>query len=94
MLMKAFELAVDNIIKFGDTDVFPFPIENRLLFDKRVEIINLLNDIHSNFDHYIKNIPPQFENMLAPAGYTGFRWTTQIDPIMNQKVKRMYLLYH
>ena len=80
-LDKAFELAVDNIIKFGDTDVFPFPIETRIMIDKRSEVINLIKDIHANFNDYINSIPPQFENMLAPAGYTGFRWATQIDPI-------------
>ncbi|NBK98524.1 MAG: RNA-directed DNA polymerase [Erysipelotrichia bacterium] len=82
-LIKAFELAIDNIIKFGDTDVFPFPIESRIIFDKRSDVLKLLENIHTNFEHYIKYTPPQFENMLAPSGYTGFRWATQIDPIWN-----------
>lgn len=82
-LLDSFEFAVDNIIKFGDTDVFPFPIENRMLFDRRSEAINLLTDIYRRFDYYVNNVSPQFENMLAPSGYTGFRWATQIDPIWN-----------
>lgn len=82
-LLDSFEFAVDNIIKFGDTDVFPFPIENRMLFDRRSEAINLLTDMYQRFDHYVNNVSPQFENMLAPSGYTGFRWATQIDPIWN-----------
>lgn len=82
-LSKAFGLAIDNITKFGDTDVFPFPIENPITYDKRSDVLKLLNDMHKNFENYIKNTPPQFENMLAPCGYTGFRWATQIDPIWN-----------
>lgn len=80
-LSNAFELAVDNIVKFGDTDVFPFPIETRMLFDRRTDAIELVKDIHKKFEHYINNASPQFENMLVPSGYTGFRWATQIDPI-------------
>lgn len=38
-MKKFFEFAVDNIIKFGDTDIFPFPIENHLFFDLRDETI-------------------------------------------------------
>jgi hypothetical protein len=75
--------AIDNITRYGDTDVFPLPIENHLLYDKRTEIIALLRQINGDVDEWINKYPPVFENMLAPVGYTGFRWATQIDPVWN-----------
>lgn len=40
--MKAyFERALDNIIRHGDTDIFPFPFENFLFFDNRNEVLDL-----------------------------------------------------
>lgn len=82
-IKNALELAVDNIIKFGDTDVFPYPIENRIFYDSKPEILKLLHDMYNKFDDHIQDTPPLFENMLAAAGYNGFRWVTQIDPIWN-----------
>jgi hypothetical protein len=51
MLPKtAFDLAVRNIDAHGDTDIFPFPIENYVLRDKRDDVVNLLRQAHSYFD--------------------------------------------
>ena len=82
-MQNAFNAAIDNITSFGDTDVFPLPVENHLLFDKKAEVIELLKSIHAELDQWLVDYPPVFENMLAPVGYTGFRWATQIDPIWN-----------
>ncbi|MDQ7096848.1 RNA-directed DNA polymerase [Desulfosporosinus sp. PR] len=82
-MKKYFEFALDNIVKFGDTDIFPFPIENHLFYDKRTEAVDLLLEMYANFGTYINDVSPMFDNMLAAAGYTGFRWATQIDPIWN-----------
>src|SRR5215831_7363034 len=75
--------AVDNIIRFGDTDIFPFPIENCIFFDKKSAIVDLLLDIHDNFRERLSGFPPAHEGALAPASYTGFRWETQLDPLWN-----------
>lgn len=80
---KYFEAALDNIIAFGDTDIFPYPIENHIFFDVRSKVTSLLLDIHGNFDDFFTNNSPINENALSPVGYTGFRWATQIDPIWN-----------
>lgn len=77
------ELALGNITKYGDTDVFPFPLENHIFFDKHAETVDLLRSIHSDFDNCLKNTPPIHERSLAAVGYTGFRWATQIDPLWN-----------
>lgn len=82
-MRKFFERAIDNVVKFGDTDIFPFPIENHIFFDKKTEIAGLLLDIHANFDKRLAEYPPANEGALAPVSYTGFRWATQLDPIWN-----------
>lgn len=80
---KTFELAVRNIAKFGDTDIFPYPIENHIFNDKPADVIKVLENIDKNFDDEIKNIPIISTKNLSVVGYNGFRWGTQIDPIWN-----------
>jgi hypothetical protein len=83
-MMKAFfEQAITNVIRHGDTDIFPFPIENHLFFDKRAEVVALLQDIHANFEDSLSKYPPANEGALAPVSYAGFRWATQLDPLWN-----------
>lgn len=77
------ELAVDNISGFGDTDIFPFPFENHVLRDQRERAIDLLLEIHGDFDSRLQAEPPVNVSTCAPVGYTGFRWATQIDPLWN-----------
>lgn len=84
---KYFEAALDNVVDHGDTDIFPFPIENRIFFDKREETIKLLQEIDGDFESFLSKYPPINQSALCPVGYTGFRWATQIDPIWN-----LYLL--
>lgn len=35
MNIESIQLAVDNIAKYGDTDIFPYPIEKLIFFDKK-----------------------------------------------------------
>jgi hypothetical protein len=78
-----FRAAVQNIARHGDTDVFPFPVENHVFFDKEDAVVASLVKIHSDLHKAIADYPPQVEGMLAPVGYTGFRWGTQLDPLWN-----------
>jgi hypothetical protein len=78
-----FKRAIVNVIRHGDTDIFPFPIENHLFFDKPGETAALLNDIHKNFQDQLSRYPPAHEAALAPVNYSGFRWATQMDPLWN-----------
>lgn len=48
--MNYAKLAIDNISKLGDTDIFPYPIENMMLFDRQSSVETLLMEIESNFD--------------------------------------------
>jgi hypothetical protein len=78
-----FKRAIANVIRHGDTDIFPFPIENHIFFDKEPETLGLLKEIHKDFDGSLSRYPPAHDAALAPVNYTGFRWATQIDPLWN-----------
>lgn len=75
--------ATQNIINFGDTDVFPYPFENALIRRNQDKFVELIQDVSSNFDSYFESTPPQFESSLVPVGYQGYRWATQICPFWN-----------
>ena len=77
------ELAIQNIVRHGDTDIFPFPFENRMFFDDTKTTVDLLLEYHKNFEEYLNRHPPRHVSSLVPAGYSGFRWATQLDPIWN-----------
>lgn len=81
--IENFELAIKNIAKFGDTDIFPYPIENHIFNDMSKNVIGILQYIDNNFDESIIKIPILTAKNLSVVGYSGFRWGTQIDPIWN-----------
>lgn len=78
-----FNLAVRNIAKFGDTDVFPFPVENLVFADLPDETVETLMRIYDDFDNTLRDDPPLFEKALNVVGYNGFRPAAQLDPIWN-----------
>lgn len=78
-----FRRAIANVIRHGDTDIFPFPIENHIFFDKQAECLELLQEIHRDFDGNLSRHPPAHEAALTPVNYSGFRWATQMDPLWN-----------
>lgn len=80
---KHIKRAVANVIAHGDTDVFPFPFENWMFRERPEDVYKILERMDKDFDSLIESNSPQFESTLAPAGYTGFRWATQIDPFWN-----------
>lgn len=78
-----FKAAIQNVANFGDTDIFPFPIENSIFFDQEELALKLLEEMHKEFQQFLENYPPFNENNLSVVGYTGFRYGTQIDPMWN-----------
>ena len=82
-MLDHFRFSVRNIWKYGDTDIFPLPIENHIFYDNEDEIVALLEDIHNDFENKLAQHPPYFEGALTSVGYYGFRWGTQIDPFWN-----------
>ena len=82
-MRKYFEMSIKNITKHGDTDIFPFPIENHIFFDKTTDIVDQLTDIDRHFAQRLVQFPPSNEGALAPVNYVGFRWATQLDPLLS-----------
>lgn len=80
---KIIELALLNISKFGDTDIFPFPIDNHVFFDRKDDVVKYLLNLDKTFDEQLDKFPPVNINTCSSVGYTGFRWVTLIDPIWN-----------
>ena len=74
-----FRLAVRNVARFGDTDVFPYPFENQIFAAREDEVVQILNDIHSSFDESIAGDPPLSVKSFTVVGYHGFRASTQTD---------------
>jgi len=80
---KAIESALRNIAAFGDTDIFPFPFETHIFFDRLEDCRELLQKLHEEFDVFLASYPPHTIETLTQVGYTGFRWATQIEPFWN-----------
>lgn len=76
-------LAIMNIANFGDTDIFPFPIENHLFHDKPDQACSVLQGIDKDFGTATSTIPVLAAKELAAVGYGGFRQGTQLDPLWN-----------
>jgi hypothetical protein len=75
--------AIRNVAKHGDTDVFPYPLENHWFHDSEDAVADLLMQLDKGFDDWLKAYPVHFVTGLSSVGYNGFRAATQIDPIWN-----------
>jgi hypothetical protein len=78
---SSLELAVDNVAEHGDTDVFPFPLENHWFHDNSSAVIALLEELDRDFDRWLSEYPIVSAKLLTGVGYVGFRAATQIDAI-------------
>ena len=86
--MDYLKVAIKNVSNWGDTDIFPYPMENAVFFDMPERIEEILSEIENNFEAWASNYPVNCIKTCIPVGYTGFRWATTIDPIWN-----CFLLY-
>jgi hypothetical protein len=82
-LKQAIRASLKNIAAHGDTDIFPFPFETHVFFDRLDDCCTLLTNLHEDFDNYLASYPPFTLVTLTQVGYTGFRWSTQIEPFWN-----------
>ena len=71
------------MIKFGDTDIFPFPFERYAFDDTFKKCLNLLVERDKNFDNDLATHPPLTIEALTQIDYSGFRRATQIEPFWN-----------
>lgn len=80
---SSFALAIKNFVKYGDTDIFPFPYETRMFEDIFNDVLNSAVDTYNNFSERLNGCPPINISTCSTVGYTGYRWATQIDPYWN-----------
>ncbi|MDQ3564503.1 MAG: RNA-directed DNA polymerase [Pseudomonadota bacterium] len=80
---RSLRFAVRIIARHGDTDVFPFPLENHWFHDDEDGVVALLGSMDRDFDSWLRDYPVVFVKLLAGVGYAGFRAATQIDPLWN-----------
>jgi len=80
---QSLRFAVRNIAEHGDTDVFPFPLENHWFHDEQDVVVGLLRQLDDDFDDRLIAYPVTFARVLAGVGYNGFRAVTQIEPLWN-----------
>lgn len=85
----AIALAIDNVIHFGDTDIFPNSIENIIFEDNRDEMIEHFKALDAKLvdkkalqEYLATNSIANFST-ACPVGFTGYRWATLIDPYWN-----------
>jgi hypothetical protein len=79
----SFEHALSHIARHGDTDVFPFPAENHLFHDRQAGVVEVLEGTHADFKDRLNVDTTTGVSAMAPVGYLGFRWATQLDPLWN-----------
>ena len=82
-MKDSIERALRNIVKYGDTDIFPFPFERYTFDDSFDACVDLLMDRDNTFEDHLANHPPITIESLTQIGYTGFRRATQIEPFWN-----------
>ena len=82
------KLAISNISNYGDTDIFPYPTENSLFYDRPELVEPVILDMETHFDDWMVDCPIDYIKTCVPVGYTGYRWATSIDPLWN-----CFLLY-
>ena len=78
-----FKAAIKNVYKHGDTDIIPFPIENRILHDEIDATAGLLENAYKRFDTQFAQLSPGDIRSPVPVHHVGFRWATQLDPFWN-----------
>jgi hypothetical protein len=80
---QSIKRAIRNVIRLGDTDIFPYPIENIVMRDAEDRVYNMVGELDRCFDGELISNPPFSEENLVPVSYTGFRFGTQIEPLWN-----------
>lgn len=78
-----FRKALVNIVRYGDTDIFPFPFERYLFEEKLDETLDILETYHENIEDSIALSPPLTIVEQSQVGYYGFRQATLIEPFWN-----------
>lgn len=77
------ELAIKNIAVFGDTDVFPTPLEVHWFRDRQNDVVSLLQKLRDDGRSATTWLPIFCSMELTNTGHRGYRRATQIEPLWN-----------
>ena len=83
LLEASVRRALNNVITFSDTDIFPEPFEVRLFAADPNQVMSAIRELHDNFDRHVLDQPPAPVRALSPVSHVGYRLATQIDPLWN-----------
>jgi hypothetical protein len=86
-LPEAIDAAIRNVAAFGDTDLFPDPIEAVLFNQAPRKTRQAVIELHQSFSKTGRLSTPETLRALFPVGQFGYRLGSQIDPVWN-----LYLL--
>ncbi|MCH3973669.1 RNA-directed DNA polymerase [Bifidobacterium tibiigranuli] len=88
----SFSKAVHVIAVHGDTDIFPYPFDDFVMYDVPDKVVAALKETEvslshasggAKYDQYFEQHPVNHYSTLSPVSQTGFRWATQLDPFWN-----------
>lgn len=86
---SAFKRSLKNILEHSDTDVFARSREFDLIRDNEsaqealIEVARKTCKDLGTFKGKLEASPPVNDSTIYPAGYSGYRWVTKIDPFWN-----------
>ncbi|TNV71529.1 hypothetical protein FGO68_gene14389 [Halteria grandinella] len=80
---ESIRLAIKNIATFGDTDVFPYPLEKLWFYDELDIVSGILTKFRDKGINLFNEFPVFSTTELYNTGYAGHRPATQIDPLWN-----------
>jgi hypothetical protein len=80
-MKKHLETAIGNFARFGDTDVFPYPMEKYVFFDRFEDTLAVFEEVHRDFKESLTRLPVIHDGSLVAVNYHSYRWATQIDPL-------------
>jgi hypothetical protein len=68
--------AIQHLSEFGDTDLFPYPVELKIISDNKEDVLNKVKDI--NIGDYNFSASRRF---MIPKDELSYRIATQMNPI-------------
>ena len=69
----SYDAALANIARWGDTDVFPKPLENHVIAERSTDFRTIVQNFARDISDRLAEDPP-LVIAAAPNGYAGFRW--------------------
>jgi hypothetical protein len=89
-MRDCFAAAVKHIACYGDTNIFPQPLE-KWVFAESEDVVPLLEAIHEGYSDWFGKLPPVYEGALTAVANAGYRTAIQLEPVWNAYLLAMVL---